>query len=164
MNIQGIVIVSVITYLLGNVAGYVIHRLLHNRLMGKAFRDHCHHHFSIYPASDYLSDVYREAPLGAGQGKYYVPVFLLLCTPFLFWGWPYFLLSFVEVLAVLKINAVVHDSLHIKGHSMERFRFFIWLREVHFQHHVDVHTNYGIFSFMADKIFGTYTGILSRKS
>lgn len=162
MDIQGIVIVSVVTYLLGNFGGYLVHRLLHNKLMGRAYEDHYHHHYTIYPVSDYLSDEYREPPIEAGQAKYYIPVLMLMCAPFLLWHWGYFILAVVESLAVLKLNSVVHDSLHIRGHRMEKYRFFIWLREVHFQHHVDVHTNYGIFSFLTDRIFKTFTGILPR--
>lgn len=158
MDIQGVLIVCVITYFLGNFAGYFVHRLLHTEYMGKAYIDHYHHHVSIYPPEDYLSNEYREPPLGAEQGKYYIFTFLVLCLPFLLWHWAYFILSVSLAIGILKLNAVVHDSLHIAGHKWEKYKWFWWLRVVHYQHHIDVRTNFGIFSFLPDKIFRTYAG------
>jgi len=153
-----ILLITLATFLVGNFAGYVVHRTLHCRWSGRAYKDHLHHHNRIYPPSDYLSDEYREPPVDAEQGKYYIAAFILLCTPFLLWHWAYFLVAVVEAILVLKANAWVHDILHIRGHAFERFKFFNWLRAVHFQHHVNVHTNFGIFVFYPDKLLCTYAG------
>ena len=150
--------IAIAAYVVGNFMGYMVHRLLHCTFMGKAYEDHYHHHCRIYPPNDYLSDEYREPPTGADQGKYYIAAFLVVCLPLLAWHWGYFLWAIVTSLAVLKTNAWVHDVLHIRGHYLERFRLFQWLREVHFQHHVDVHTNYGIFEFVPDLLFRTFAG------
>ena len=151
-------IVTLAVYAVGNLLGYVVHRLLHCKWMGKAYEDHYHHHCRIYPPHDYLSEEYREPPMDADQGKYYITAFVLMCTPLLAWSWVYFVWGVLMALIVLKANAWVHDVLHIRGHYLERFRLFRWLREVHFQHHVDVHTNFGIFVFFPDHLFRTYAG------
>ena len=146
------------SYLLGNLLGYVVHRLLHFKWMGRPYQDHYYHHVEVYPPDDYLSDEYREPPAEASQAKYYVTAFALACSPLLLWHWAYGLLALVMSLSILKLNAYVHDSLHIRGHRWEKYRWFRHLRDVHYHHHVDVATNFGIFSFFPDRLLRTYAG------
>lgn len=142
-------------YVTANAVGYVVHRLLHNPFMGRAFRDHYFHHVKLYPPDDYLSDEYREPPEGAGQGKYYIGALLVLFSPTLLLGWPFYLIAVAQSTLVLYVNAWLHDALHIREHFLERYKWFHHLREVHFVHHVDVKKNFGIFDFTADKVCGT---------
>lgn len=144
------------TYLVGNFVGYGIHWLLHQPYMGMMFRAHSHHHWVIYPPENYLSTVYREPPTGAEQAKFYLTPILLIAAGFLFWHWYYAVLIAAEGAAVLKLNAVVHDNLHIRGHRWEKYRWFWKLRTLHYHHHIEVLTNLGIFSFLPDRVLRTY--------
>ncbi len=144
-------------YLLGNLGGYVVHKLLHQKWSGRAYHDHANHHYIIYPPNDYLSDVYREPPIEAGQAKYYLTFFLLAFSPLILWHWGFFAIAFVESVLVLKVNSVVHDAIHVRGHRWERYQWFHRLRNTHFAHHVDVTRNFGIFSFIGDHLCGTFS-------
>jgi len=149
-------IVTALVYVVGNAGGYVVHRLLHQPWTGRPYEDHYNHHFIIYPPEDYLSYVYREPPIEAEQAKYYVPVFVVIMAPLLLFGWEWYAVGFVESCAVLKLNAWIHDSIHVRGHWLERFDWFHTLRDWHLTHHVDVSKNFGIFSFFTDHILGTF--------
>jgi sterol desaturase/sphingolipid hydroxylase (fatty acid hydroxylase superfamily) len=151
------------TFLIGNLLGYLVHRLLHWSEMGKLYQDHLHHHTTIYPPDDYLSDTYREPPTGNGQGLYYLsPILALSIVVLVFLGWQYGLLTLVEGILVLKLNAYLHDATHIRGHWLERFTWFHRLRWLHFQHHVKVATNFGIFVWFPDKLFRTYVPVTEK--
>jgi sterol desaturase/sphingolipid hydroxylase (fatty acid hydroxylase superfamily) len=50
----------------------------------------------------------------------------------------------------------MHDSFHIRKTFWHKFPFFQKLIKSHYQHHINMGTNYGIFSFFWDKLFKTY--------
>lgn len=129
--------------------------MLHCKWAGRAYQDHYHHHWEIYPPNDFLSDEYREPPKGAEQGKYYVGAVAVLFSPVILYSFWIYLLVVVEAVMILKLNAYVHDSLHVKGHWLERFKLFHKLRKIHFKHHIE-DVNYGIFDFTADLVFRTW--------
>lgn len=157
--ITNLLLLTIAVYVIGNAGGYFMHWLLHQKWTGRPYRDHYNHHFKIYPPSDYLSLEYREPPIEAEQAKYYVPFFLLLATPALFWHWGYYLVAVFEAIAVLKANAAIHDALHVIGHRWERWEWFQKYRALHFEHHVDTRKNLGIFSFFADRLVRTYSPV-----
>lgn len=150
-----VLIVTLATFVAGNLVGYLVHRAMHCRWFGKAYADHLHHH-RIYPPNSYLSSEYRLPPIGSEQGKYYLLAFLVMCAPLALWHWGYFALAFMESVAVLKLYDWLHDVFHIRGHWLEGWSWFRRLRENHFQHHVDVRTNFGILVFFPDKVMRTF--------
>jgi hypothetical protein len=153
-----ILAVLVGTFIAGNFIGYGIHRLLHFRSMGVMYRAHLYHHKSVYPPDDYLSDEYRE-PMAEQTWYYLIPI-LLFAACFFAWHWYYVPFVALEGALVLKLNAIVHDNLHIRGHRWERYAWFWRLRGLHYQHHVKEATNLGIFVWFPDKALGTYEGAM----
>ena len=151
-----IILLIIATYFLANAIGYVVHRTLHCEWSGRMYRDHYYHHWEVYPPHDFLSKEYREPPLSASQVKYYLAATAALFTPYLFFGWVVYVAALVFAISILKLNAYVHDSLHIDDHWLERFKTFHRLRALHFEHHV-VDKNFGIFDFTADFIFKTFS-------
>lgn len=145
------------TFIIGNFVGWGVHKLLHNPKMGKAYKGHLHHHAKTYPASNYLSDSYQGPPTGAGQGLYYIAAFALMCSPLIFWAWGYFAYSLVLSVLILKTYAYIHDTFHIRGHWLNRFKIYRWWNRLHYGHHVNVKTNLGIIMFFPDKLFGTFS-------
>lgn len=149
-----IALLVIVTYFLANLIGYGVHRALHCEWSG-LYKDHYYHHWRVYPPHDFLSDEYREPPLSASQAKYYLAATALLFTPYLYFGWAVYDAALAGAVVILKLNAYVHDSLHVRGHWLERFKTFHKLRSIHFEHHV-VDKNFGIFDFTADLLFRTF--------
>lgn len=142
------------TYFVGSFIGYGIHRVLHHPSAGVMYESHYYHHWTVYPPEDFLSEKYREPE--KGQAAYYLAPILAVAALALFWHWGYSLLIAGEGLAVLKLNAVVHDNIHIRGHRWERYRWFWKLRGKHYQHHVEVLSNLGILSLFPDRVLRTH--------
>lgn len=55
------------------------------------------------------------------------------------------------------IHDVVHDSFHVKKHFLSRvIPTYEIMRRYHFIHHVNMKKNFGIYSFVWDRIFQTF--------
>jgi sterol desaturase/sphingolipid hydroxylase (fatty acid hydroxylase superfamily) len=140
----------IIAFFVTTLFGHVLHWSLHQKWMGLFNKSHMVHHLKKYPASDFYSEVYRDA----GKDKStYVGVFILgsvcltitaLSTLF-FVGW---------------LHNYLHDSFHITNHFLGKIPLFNklfdrWIK-LHYQHHVNMQTNFGIFTFHWDKLFKTF--------
>lgn len=144
--------------------GYVIHWSFHQKWSGKFYKSHLNHHTKQYPASNFYSDVYRDA--GKDNSVY---LFMIVFSPLIITMLlltitntiPYLLGSIIlaEMAVVGFLNNEMHDSFHIKGTMWEKLPFFKRLTDLHYIHHVDMSRNFGIFSFVWDKVFGTYEEI-----
>jgi sterol desaturase/sphingolipid hydroxylase (fatty acid hydroxylase superfamily) len=155
---MGILVAVLLGFFIFEAFGYVIHRLLHTKWMGPLHRAHMTHHLVKYPPTDYLSETYRSAGADNTTLRFIVAgvalaaglIYLLplwLCLPLL-----------MELALVGYVNHYIHDNSHIRGHWMERYGFFRRWREIHYQHHLRMETNYGIITFGMDRLVGTYVG------
>ena len=147
---------AVATFFVGNLVGYIVHYALHDPKMGKMYEAHDWHHRQIYPIDRFLSSTYDDPPSHAEQAIYYVVPMLVLVAPLAYWSWPHGLVAIIELLAVLKLNAYLHDSLHVEGHKLLKYAWFHRIRTLHYQHHVDPSKNLGIFFWVPDKLLRTY--------
>jgi sterol desaturase/sphingolipid hydroxylase (fatty acid hydroxylase superfamily) len=146
---------------LGTFLGYIFHRMFHQPWSGKFYDAHMTHHTKLYPASDYTSDEYREP----GKDNT-VWLFLLAFSPLGIIVLSLMLFSVIpiamgigiilEMILIGFVNNNMHDGFHLRKSFWDRFKFFSHLRKLHYEHHVDMSKNYGIFYFMWDKLFGTF--------
>ena len=154
--------VLVLTFVFFTFLGYMVHRMFHQSWSGIFYRAHSSHHLKEYPKHDLVSDVYRDS--GVSNTFYY---FLAIFSPLIVGnvvltviGAMPLLLGigiFIEMGVVSWINGDLHDSFHTTSSKWHRFWFFSRLKRLHDLHHdLNVGTNYGIFSFTWDKLFGTF--------
>jgi len=157
-----VVFVGLVTYFLTSLLGYVVHWAIHQPWTGRAYRAHRAHHIDLYPPGKLISDAYRNA---GGQSTVYT--FLLAFTPILLlpivlWaiGWFTFMHAFAAVAAmgiVGLMNDIIHDSFHVKNHWLSRITpGYDHMRQLHFVHHVNMKRNFGIYSFIWDRVFRTF--------
>ena len=152
-----IILWMIAIYVVTQSVGYLVHRILHASWAGPMYRSHYTHHNVLYPPDDYFSDSYREPPSEDGQAKYYaIPAVILLSLIFYFAPLVWALVAVVEMSLIAWLNDAMHKWFHIKGHWMSRFKWFTNLRGLHWVHHVRQDTNYGIFSFINDRLVGTF--------
>lgn len=155
------VYVALATYALGGFLGYATHWVFHQPWSGTLYTRHLAHHERLYPASDFLSDGYRDAGRDSTAPAFaaiLVAVVLPLMAVLYAFGVPAWAIAAgaVEAAVIGAANNYVHDALHVRGHFLERFRQFRRLRTAHRVHHANVRLNLGIFSFEWDRVFGTY--------
>ena len=150
-----------ITYVLTNLFGYIVHWSLHQKWSGPIYKSHMTHHLKLYPADDYLSDVYRN-PGKDNTVKIFaiaaiIPVALLLLSSFLgFISISTLIVVIITLLIIAFLHNHFHDSFHIKNHWLNKLKIFRKWNELHYLHHVDMNVNYGIFTFFLDRICGTF--------
>lgn len=153
--------VGLVTYLVASLLGYVIHWAIHRRWAGKAYRAHLSHHVEHYPPKDLVSETYRSAGHKSTVYTFVLASVPLSAIPVGAWalGWlgPFDTVAVVLVTTAVGLASdVIHDSFHVHRHWLHRLLpGFDRMRRLHFVHHAGVRRNYGIFSFIWDRAFGT---------
>jgi hypothetical protein len=160
-----ILLTILITFFVGNLFGYVVHRILHKPWSGYLYKKHLVHHQVLYPPTNYVSDKYRNAGKDNTARTFIIIALPLIILPIILWlvgCLPLFLMITVLVVEGLVgfFNNYLHDSFHIRDHWMYQvplfgllFKHWVYL---HWLHHVRTDTNYSIFWFVPDKLFGTF--------
>lgn len=137
--------------------GYWVHRLLHSPTSGPLHRAHMHHH-DLYPPEEFLSPSYRRVA-GTNQLRLFAP-FVVAAALLVVWLLPLWLALglLLELAVVAWVNTTVHDALHVDGHFLEHVPLFCEWRELHLLHHEHPRMNYGIVTFLTDRLLGTFVG------
>jgi hypothetical protein len=156
---MGTAVLLVALTLVGTLAGWAGHWLLHRPWSGPLFRAHLLHH-SLYPPSDFESDSYRGADwrssvfsLGTLVGLAVVAV--LAAARWLGLGWGGVAAGAAWSAALGWAHNWAHDSFHLRGHWMLRWRWFRRLKCLHLLHHRHARKNLGILWMDWDRAFGT---------
>lgn len=154
-----------ITYTVVSLFGYIMHWSLHQSWTGSANQSHMAHHLKLYPPADFSSEVYRHAGKDSTPRLFVIASLPLILTPIILGILgilPIYLVITVLVVEALLgfFNDYFHDNFHIKNHFLTRVPGFKvifdkWVK-LHRLHHVDMGTNYGIFAFHWDRVFGTF--------
>lgn len=151
----------ILVFILVSFFGYVVHWLLHQSFMGRWNKAHMTHHEVLYPPCDYFSETYRHA----GKDNTFIP-FAIASLPLL--GLPWVLLGFgvisfpltiiivLEMLLIGFLHDYLHETFHVPSHWLNRFKTVKKWNKRHYQHHVRMETNFGIFFFVWDRLFGTF--------
>jgi len=154
--IAAIFLVILSGFLIGEVAGYLVHRLIHWPVAGFLYKRHMTHHQKLYPTTDFLSDKYRSP--GKDNTVYVFVVFIAMACALAFTLAPLWVASIfsAEFIIIGLLNDYMHDVLHIRFHWLEKYDWFLNLRRLHYHHHEDMSKNYGIFSWVGDHLFRTF--------
>lgn len=157
-------ITLVITYFLTTLFGYVVHWCFHHPWAGRIKTAHLKHH-TLYSGEDYLSDDYRKAGKDSTVRLFMLPSILLLALPVLFFyleiiPWWLSLLIGLEMGFTGWLHNYLHEAFHINGHFLNKIplikKAFDHLSHLHYEHHNDMTKNFGICSFIWDRLFHTY--------
>jgi sterol desaturase/sphingolipid hydroxylase (fatty acid hydroxylase superfamily) len=154
-----------IVYLAVSLFGYLVHKALHQSWTGRFNSSHMAHHVTLYPPQDYLSDKYRDAGKDDTFWIFAALSLPLLAIPILLWLFGLISviltgLALAEMLFIGWLNTYLHMAFHIRNHFLYRIPiikiiFNKW-NDFHYLHHVDMQTNFGIFNFKWDRLFGTF--------
>ena len=162
---MSIIITILLTFLATSLFGHVEHFALHQPWSGKVNVAHMAHHQKLYPSSNYLSDVYRDAGKDSTPKFFAVAALPLVLAPIILClvgviPWTIMVAILVVELVQGFLHNYLHDAFHIRGHWLYRVPvvrnwFARWVK-LHYLHHVNMQTNFGIFTFHWDKLLGTY--------
>jgi len=155
------VAVFIFVLILGTFLGYIFHRMFHQPWSGRFYKSHMVHHNLLYPPSNYISDEYRD-PGSDNTVWLFAACFSplgMLVAALAFYGVISITMAIfvvVEMSAIGFVNNSMHDAFHLRKSLWDRLWFFSRLRRLHFQHHVNQRSNFGIYSFMWDWLLNTY--------
>lgn len=143
-------------FFIGDAIGYLIHKLLHWKRAGFLHRRHMTHHLKLYPVHDFMSKVYRNP--GKDNTMYIFTAFIAVACLLMLIFCPLWiaLIFSAEFIFLGVFNDYLHDAFHVINHRLEKYDWFLELRRLHFEHHVDMSKNYGIFSWIPDHLFRTF--------
>lgn len=157
-------VVLIVIFVALTFLGYAFHWMFHQKWSKRFYRAHMNHHLKQYPVSNFYSDKYRDA----GKDNTVV-LFGLIFSPLVFLALILTVFGYINLflgIAILLEMAVIgflnnslHDSFHLKKTFWHRFSFFDKLVKLHYNHHIKMKTNFGIFSFVWDRLFGTFFDI-----
>jgi hypothetical protein len=170
-----------LSYAFGMGSFYLWHLGAHSKTsiwpFSSVYASHYDHHWFIYPptAAKFLSDKPLHSLAGLKVRPPWVPkwfpdcehelVLILMIAlnqfiigPFLLGApWRDCGCGFVFCMISGAVMVYTHESTHIRGHWAERFEWFQDLRALHLMHHRGaINTNFGMYSFLTDAIFGSY--------
>ncbi|SRR5258708_11303261 len=155
------IVAAIFTLILFTFLGYSFHWMFHQRWSGRFYTAHYNHHHIQYPINNFSSDSYRYSGKDSTVwlfGLCFAPIIAgmiaitVLHVVSLFLG----LSILVEMAFIGWLNNSLHDNFHLTKSFWQRFWFFDKLVSRHKQHHINTNTNLGIFSFVWDKILGTF--------
>lgn len=165
IGMLGLLFTAILTFLIASLFGYVVHRGLHQYWAGRFNKAHMTHHLSLYPPNQFLSDEYRSA----GKDDSF-RTFLLMAIPLIVLPCLLLLLKFITLGMMITamvmmgiigfLHSYLHDAFHIRNHFLERLpllgkAFENW-RRLHYLHHINLQTNFGIFCFWWDRLLKTF--------
>lgn len=160
-----ILITALIAFFVSSLFGYVVHRALHQPWTGKLNQSHMAHHITLYPPTDYLSDVYRHAGKDNTVKIFAMASMPLVLTPIILGILGILPLALVITVLVVMglmgfLHNYLHDAFHVRNHFLTRIPGFKVIfdrwNDLHYLHHVDMQKNFGIFLFHWDHIFRTF--------
>lgn len=160
-----ILFTATFTFFISSLFGYVVHYGLHQKWTGQFNNAHMTHHLRLYPPSDYVSDKYRNAGKDNTLFVFGAAAIPLVALPIILGV--LHILSLALVITALTVmimmsflHSYLHDAFHIRNHWLLTVpiigKLFVRWVHIHWLHHVDMDTNYGIFLFHWDHIFKTY--------
>ena len=144
---------------------YLLHSLGHSYKYGSyIYKIHKNHHTIHYPSNKLLSNEYRTTSLwGLPEGVIAYGPPMLLFFFFLSFTVKFgtFLIITSELLFISYLSDYLHSQIHLNGSWLEKYKWFLIKRELHFNHHKKLNTNYSLggITYVFDKIFRTHNRI-----
>lgn len=156
-----VIITIPVTFIVITLLGYLLHKALHQKWMGRLYRSHLVHHYTLYPPEDYQSYEYRDA--GKDNTTF---IFTAAAIPLAIIPVALFILHILSLKLLLTIafsmaifgmaHDYLHDAFHIRGYWLTKYKWFNKLVDLHYVHHIFVQKNLGIYSFFWDRLFGSF--------
>lgn len=159
-------LVAIFTVLASQVMSYIYHRFIsHSNIFLFSHATHKIHHDASLEDEHHANEDFLLLLF------YYV---LLILTPisFLYWRniknirkYKYLIATFVVTsLLFIIYEWYIHRAYHVKDHWLNKFQWFRTDKNLHYIHHRNVRTNFGITSHFSDITGGTYVPVFKDET
>ncbi len=123
---------------------------------GKLYRTHTFSHHAIYTADNLVSEKYKYDDEESITHYYFAPVAVFEVFAYLVLPLGIFVAHLVSIFASYRAHLYVHEQFHLSKTWLSRFAWFKRMRKLHLLHHRDMTANFGLLSFVWDRLMGTY--------
>lgn len=151
-----VILVILYAFVKAELIGYWFHRLMHSTVFPAIHRRHMEHHEIQYPRKNLSSENYRHTE-GLSTFWLFFPLVILMGILHLFLLPLYLFIPYFTVVSVAGlIQDYLHEGSHLRGFWLNKYKWYRRMRARHHVHHVYQGTNFGIYLFGLDRVFGTY--------
>lgn len=147
-----------ISFIICAFMGHTIHWLGHQKESGRWFRAHTmQHHILLYPPQRYIDN--QDTGSSDPNAKFYYPVLATagIVTYIATGSLLYAVILFLHTgLSFLWLD-YLHTGFHHAGFRLEKYEWFIALRELHYLHHKgEMQDNLAVIDFFTDFLIGSF--------
>jgi len=138
---------------------YFLHRFSHSPKSGYIYKIHKKHHTIHYPITHFMSKEYKtDYTYGIPDGllAHGPPTISIIGFLYLFLDKDIFLKLSSCILFTAYISDYFHTHIHTHDSWLDNYRWFIKMREIHFNHHKNTRKNFNIIDMNIDKLMKTY--------
>lgn len=138
---------------------YLLHRFSHNPKSGYIYKIHKKHHTKHYPISKLMSEKYNtDYTYGLSDGllAHGPPTLTIIILLYYFLDYNSYIKLSSSIIFFAYISDYFHTHIHLKNTWLDKYKFFLKMREIHFNHHKNTTKNYNIIDMNIDKVLKTY--------
>lgn len=144
-----------LTYYAMAIVQTVLHKLFgHRNRIGRIFRNHALGHHAKYRKDELQTDRYIDSETYV-MFYYLVPAAAIGALVFALGGLAVLAGYAVGVAFAFWLHLYLHKHYHLRRTWLDRYRWFRHKRALHFEHHLNVRSNYAIVEFWIDRLLGT---------
>ena len=138
---------------------YVLHSFSHNPKFPMMYQLHKNHHTIYYPPTQLLDNKpYKTGYtyyLADGTMTFGPPSILIMGSAYLI-NQEFFFKIIPNIILFAFLADYIHTNIHIKNSWLEKYDWFLRIRERHFIHHKYTTKNMNIIDMNLDKLIKTY--------
>lgn len=145
-----------VSWIFVDFIGYWLHRWSHVS-SSPLYKRHMTHHIKNYPARKFLSTKEYRSSGSDSLAFWFAPFFIFYCIMSLL------LFQFSTATAIIigaippsVLSVVIHDMTHVQNSFIWKHIRFRYLVRGHYAHHRNMRKNFGITSYIWDRIFFTF--------
>ena len=144
-----------LTYYAMAIVQTVLHKLFgHRNRIRTIFRNHALGHHAKYRNDALRTERYIDSETYV-MFYYLVPAGAIGMLVFAIGGLVVLAGYIVGVVFAFWLHLYLHKHYHLSNSWLDRFRWFERKRALHFEHHLNVRSNYAIVEFWIDRLLGT---------
>lgn len=149
------------SWYLYHIIEYGLHKLSHSKKYGGyIYKIHLKHHKEYYPLKNFtrIGPYQTGKYMGLSDGliAFSLPWLLISFIFYQILSYNIFIIMYPQVIMFFVISDYFHTQFHIKDSYLERYEWFLYLRNNHYIHHKTYVKNINIIDPTIDKLNSTF--------
>jgi len=140
---------------------YVLHKLAHSKKYGGfIYKIHLKHHKLHYPLKNFKSPKpYKTSQIfifSDGLIAFSLPISIIIYGTYNLLNYEIFKILIFQIFSFFYISDLLHTEIHLEDSVLEKYEWFLYLRNNHYIHHKTYNKNINIIDPTFDKLNKTF--------